>query len=381
MREGVFTLKIFVGNNHTLLTWPIVNRSEKAIQIKITAGEIWISLYKLHHCEHLNTAFNPSSNSADIHKQIAASQIDYFIRLIEQQTQSDSDALVKVRPAGTGATTKSHKFKVQVQRRSKGVAYDVQPPKLVERTFTLPISRIQTEHGEHYAPVWLFKNRLSDDETLVGAAWRGMSAFKAEVEEAAERAIQLRHEQHQVETARVEAARREREQAEQSQLQEKERLLTKIEAEGEAALAFCKQKFTLAEVGLDRQNSWPSAPLVTDNLFRLRLLERVIDFAKPQSQFDIWKSRHAGKDFAAMLNPKSKSKPRLPDQELHNAHVEWAEWHGSKLTRSDYTADGCRVRMFGKKCEITLPDGHVFHKIHGPNLKIIPASSCEIASK
>lgn len=78
-----------------------------------------------------------------------------------------------------------------------------------------------------------------------------------------------------------------------------------------------------------------------------------------QTEFEISKAK-------AVVARKAK---RIPELVLVNAHVQWVEWD-SNLRKTEHEKSGCRVEFYGKKREITCPNGYVFNKMESKYLVI-----------
>lgn len=152
--------------------WPILHRTEKAIQVSTVGGVVWLPLWQW---RDVNTTIQTDDSSMTRYR-------DEFLKKLAVSTTRDS---VKVTRSGKGATLKSGKFKVKVIRKASDSAFDVEPgsSEVVERCFTLPVSQIFSEDGELRAPIWLFKNHLEKNERLVSEKWDGIDVIAKQIDD------------------------------------------------------------------------------------------------------------------------------------------------------------------------------------------------------
>ncbi len=152
--------------------WPILHRTEKAIQVSTVGGVVWLPLWQW---RDVNTTIRTDDS-------LMTKFRDEFLKKLAAATTRDS---VTVKRSGKGTTLKSGKFKVKVIRKACDPTLDVElwSSEVVERCFTLPVSQIFSEDGESRAPIWLFKNHLEKNERLVSEKWDGIDAIAKQIDD------------------------------------------------------------------------------------------------------------------------------------------------------------------------------------------------------
>ena len=290
------TFKLFVGVDSpgmTPLVWPILKRTEKAVQVDTAGGPLWLPLWQFQtwrrreigqpeYCYH----FYKSGDAISLLESLARGKVDSLV--------------VRVWKAGPGPTAKSHKFQVAIRAvaRNGDLTDDVR-----RRCFTLPLSQIQRVDGKWLAPLWLFKDRLGVKEAIARATWPGFEKVRAQLL-AAEKQTD---EQRLAYEAKLAADRRVEKAEEAKRLagyaKEAERRRLKIVADGGDSLAYCKKTFTLDELAaagapFAGYKTW-SIPF--ENRFNHRLLEFLVDFAEKQPGYQAWRERRRRKKTAVPL--------------------------------------------------------------------------------
>jgi hypothetical protein len=349
-----FELKI-QGNYATeTIEWPILKSTEKAVLVETTAGSIWLPLWRF-----LKRTFR-HDNAGEL------------IALLSEITSLRDDAKVRVWKAGSGPSVKSHKFKVLVSSNVSDGFY--QPRQILQRrTFTLAVSQVERIGNKWMAPVWLVKKHLENGESIPNPSWTGLDEIRAQFEAIVARIKKI--------DAGIAAENQKRRDAERKLAETEARkvakliakLKSKVELEGEAALAFCRRRFTLGEIKIGKKlDYWPRWPANMASRWELKDFSDLIDFAKKQPKISEWKIKNAGKPL--IVEKPVVKKERVPDQVLENVTVEWVTWGGTSKNwvKTEYSSDGCTVRFFGAKREITLPSGKVITKMEGLNLNIYP---------
>jgi hypothetical protein len=379
MDAKVFKLTISDGGFEQHIEWPILRATDKALQVRTPGGDLWIPVWRF------------------AVRQWSVGRIPELVKLIQSVSETSSESRARVWKAGPGPTSKSHKFQVAV-RRCRNIDYGEVVHEIRRRTFTLPLSQIRGQRGSWSAPVWLLRKKLSAGETLARADWPGLDLVRRQLEGAATYVTQERRSREARDRAAREDERRRAVELRDGQEAEQNRLLHLLEDDGQLALEYCRRNFTLAQMaaGGVKLACWPTWPprieiknftkdsasglvlnhelrkdseILRRNLFELREAEKVLLFARSQPKFEAWKARNSGKSFEPR---ERKARVRTPDSVLENVRVEWVDWEGSSSCqiRRNRFAEGCTVKVFGKKHEIATPTGDIVVKMAGPNLKI-----------
>ena len=344
-----FELSIHGRAGNEIISWPILNRTEKAIFVQTPGGTIWLPLWR----------FSTTSYHYN--------QLQHLIKLFENVTKNNSNSLLRVWKAGNGKTEKSHKFRtaVQVPGEQQNKFF------LKRRTFILPISQISFIEGKWLAPAWLLTKHLDSGETLPNSDWIGLKQVTSQISDAGEKLRLLDEGMYAEQSRRIAEERTQRIDLERQTAEVTSGLQAHIADDGELALGFCKHHFKLPELVAQgcQFSYWPSWSDHT-NLGDLKNIAKLVDIARSHSKYAKWKIKQVEKLAAVKI---SKIKERVPDQSLSNCEVNWVEWGGTSKQRIKvpYNATGCRVDFYGKKREITLQSGVVIVKMEGANLTIV----------
>ena len=153
-----------------VIEWPVVRRSEKnAVLLRMPPGrDVWLRPGDF---DVLSERF----------AYVSPDNLLGLLRVLSSLFDAVSDTLIPVGPAGRGSSAKVRKFKVKVleqgvYHQERGEDYPA-----IEKIFTLPVSQIVERDGKHYAPAWLFRRHLRENEEVRGI-WPGVDAVKEELE-------------------------------------------------------------------------------------------------------------------------------------------------------------------------------------------------------
>lgn len=350
--ENKDVFKFSIGKS--VIAWPIVKSTEKAVLVLTPGGELWLPSWKF-------TSYR--------NKQVSLNSVKGLLRRLMESSQSASDSMIRVRRAGAGPTSKSHKFQVSVEATEYDDDNRTNVSVKRSRTFLLPLSQVRQVDGNWFAPRWLVEKKLDDKEMLADAEWPGMEAVRVQIDAAVESAYaqEMLLREAALAKARVQQEREEKIMREKAEQRER------VNANGAIALAFCRSKYTIAELreaGVRVVSSyWPTWPPLEREL---NYLDGIIEFANQAPGFTAWREKNTDKFEKGLPKMPGPRPGRVPDKVLENTRVEWAEWLGKSgnKKKQEFSMDGCAVRIFGKKFEITLPDGRLIVKMAGPNLVI-----------
>ena len=334
-----------------LITWPIVRETKKAILVETPGGDLWLPRWRFDRAKYY------------------LAEVPKLIELLANISASAESSIVPVTRVGPGKTEKSAKFKVIVSENMNFEGAEVLKTRV--RIFTLPLSQILNNDRLMFAPVWLVKGHLGKGENLANRVWPGLAKITDEIEQVAAN-LRQQAEDKNAEIERRKLKERAAWEGEQRKREEDlKRLNAALEKDGEAALFFCKRKFTLAalaQCGV-HLNGWPTWPPNPQATHELSILGAIVEFARAHPKFAVWRAKVGNQIFEETIKPK---KIREPDKVVSNAYVEWVEWGGTakKRIKVEQAEHGCTVSFFGKKRQIVLPDGSVITKMEVPNLKI-----------
>ncbi len=313
------------------MAWPIVHQTQHAILVDILGSRVWLR------------------KQSFVFKGFSAN----YLQPLYAELNSASIEKVRVWRAGKGPSEKSHKYRVEVERRYED-EYGRVHKELVTRTFVLAEQLIVHEENKSYAPYGIVKKKLAHNEFLPDG-WPGLQEVKRQIAEISQRiklADEVTEKRYAESMKKQKADETEREQQHQRERKERIALLRRnVTERAEPALEFCRERFTLPEIQKHIFDfRWPTMPLDLDDLKTLEMLSKLIDLAEK------------GK----------KTKPKQPDKVLADVTVEWVDWVGSARNRKkvEQSCDDCTVKFFGKKRTIIFPDGDSINKMEGPNLKI-----------
>lgn len=355
MSDCTLSIKISEGSFGETFDFPIKpTNSSKAILVEFECGYAWVltdTFYLLKHLYH--------TSRGKYCLDISPKNLQTFLQHMKKIMR---DELVPVKKAGKGPTDKSHKFKVNVltgkHDHNGNLTGDLV---LVSKTMTLGWFSISEIKGNFFAQRKVIEEKLEREFSLPRGL-RAHSTLRLMLETAAEKinkALEIKTaEQKRLNTEARIALEKQREEIKAIEAdrsaQKIKLLLPGVVKEGNNAISFCKNNFTLADMRRKLNNSiffWnqlPDIPLQPDilSLKQLELLSAIIKI--------------------------SKCKLRLPDKVIEGATVKWVDWIGpsSKRVRQDNENNGCTVRFFGLKREIICQDGDIFIKMEGPNLQI-----------
>lgn len=343
------------------VSWPVVQSTDNAWLVQTPAGELWVPSYRW---DRMLYGFGTRANGPKLNAVL------FFLRDI---TSWKRDARVEVRLEGKGSSDLTVAYKVGIRGLCGGPVLSAQ-----ERTSIVPVSQLQADDDKWTVPRWVVANELGPDEEFqIRPVWPGIQLLKIQLQAAfdaamagqiAATAANLKADQEAAER-RVE---RERIAADAKACRQ-----ALVDEDGELALAFARQKLTLAELGRlgCRLNGWPRWPRwrpgePIDGTLGMTLAS-IVSAVRRHHKFAAWREKNIHRK-GALLKPPQAVPPRPPDRVIKNCIVEWCEGGGpaSRQRRIDHRDEGCTVEIFGQRHEIELTDGRFIVKMAGPNLKI-----------
>lgn len=143
------------GSIREKIVWPILKKTDKALLVKTSGGELWLPLWRV-----TKRIYN-ANNVAELRT------------LLAQITSTSGDALVRACKAGGGSSDKSHKYSIAVIQENG---------KIRRRTFTLAKSQIKGSARRWMVPYWMVAKKLADGERVARSEWQGMSAINDEID-------------------------------------------------------------------------------------------------------------------------------------------------------------------------------------------------------
>ena len=338
------------------VAWPILRSTDKAWLLSTAGGEIWMPMWRWRLIRTTQDAL----------------QLKQVCDLITSVPSTHNDSRVPVRKAGRGTTDKSHcvAFSVRVK---EDVRAEWQPA-VINRTAIVPMSQLLPSAGGGWTvPRWVLERKLNRSKELIDEAsvWTGLAPVIAQLQAAFEAAS--------ASLATAIEASQEREEARRKKLEEeKARIRSLTEEDGELALAFARRRLRLsdiAELGLSISYwpTWLPGTPISDAI--ARELARLVVAVRNHPKFATWREENLPRKGSLLKpeRPAAPQRPRVPDRVIENCTVEWTEWLGPSNNQRavKHRDDGCTVRVFGQKHEIELPDGFVVNKMAGSNLRVI----------
>jgi hypothetical protein len=309
-------------------------------------------------------------------KQIRTTQDDIRLKLVcdlfTNVSSTHNDSRVPVRKAGRGTSDKSHcvVFCVRVKEEIRAEWQ----PAVKDRTATVPMSQLlPSSDGGWTVPRWVLERKLDRSKELFGetSVWNGLAPVIAQLQAAFDAASAS------VTTAVT--ASQEREQVRRRKLEdEKSRIRSLAEEDGELALAFARRRLRLSDITeLGHSISyWPTwLPGMPINDAIARELAELVVAVRNHPKFATWRQENLHRKGSLLKpeRPAAPRRPRVPDRIIENCTVEWTEWLGTSNSQRaiKHRDDGCTVRLVGQKHEIELPDGSVVNKMAGSSLRVI----------
>lgn len=369
-----------------VVEWPVVEARPAAVLVTTPGGPLWIPMSRW--LAEGSPPWQPYGRETEAACDAAVERVLGFVRTL---VTDDRDARVALNSVAEGKTDKSRTVKLRVIVDARG-----RPQRSLVRQKIVPASLVQQhDDGTRSLPMWFVKeNILAALEKVETLPWSGLAAVDAQLREACTlaKADVLADQRERA----AEQTRRDAEAAQNKEVQARReaehlallaRLRTLAEEDGEFALAFARQRMTLAQVSAGTKHylrQWPTwvpddgldAPLDPPAL-QARIFEvlgRPVELVRSDPEFSAWRERNAERK-GQLLKPRPEPKPREPDRVIEDCIVQWVEWVGPMKSkkRVDHEAEGCRVEVFGVKHLIHLAGGRVLTKMKGPNLKIVEA--------
>lgn len=364
VKQDVTQIEVAFGQGECrqLVAWPIVARTEKAWQIQTPGGVLWMPIWR----------WQSRSINGD------KARLAHVLELLADITRSHRDARVLVKKVGKGSTEKSIQVGFLVRRRARSHAdWGTEE---CQRSATLALSLLDQDDPKKWSmPLWAITKKLDarTEQLASKSFWPGLAAVASQLQVAfdAAQSAQLMQERQASEQAQACRLALEEARANQAKLAAERALAAhnSIENDGEMALAFARKHMTLRQMETAGfcVNSWPKwRPGQSLDRCEQRDLLAIIGAATGHPEFSSWRSKNACRQ-GTLLRAPQPPKPRQPNRVISNATVQWTDWIGAKRRREDRQAQGCEILVFGKKHQITLPDGTLIVKMAGPNLTII----------
>lgn len=379
-------IRFGLASRPQVVEWPVVEARPAAVLVTTPGGPLWIPISRW--LAEGAPPLQPYGRETEAACDAAMGRVLDFVRTL---VTGDRDARVAVTSVAEGKTEKSRSVKLQVTVDAPG-----KPQRTLVRQKMVPASLVkQQDDGTWCLPMWFVKeNILASFEKVEALPWAGLAAVEAQLRGACTLAkADVLADQHQraAEQARrdAEAARNQNEKTkrEAEHLADLARLRALAQEDGAFALAFVRQRMTLAQVSAGTKHhlrQWPTwvpdegldAPLDPSmpKTKMFELLGSLVEIARRDPDFAAWRERNAERQ-SQLLKPRPAPKPKEPDRIIESCIVRWVEWVGPTTSRKrvDHEAEGCKVEVFGAKHLIHLADGRVLTKMKGPNLQIVEA--------
>ena len=344
------------------VSWPVVQSTDNSWLVQTPAGELWVPSYRW---DRMVYGFGPRANGP---KLIAVLS---FLRDI---TSWKRDARVEVRLGGKRSSDLTVAYEVGIRGLCGGPVRSAR-----ERTSIVLAAQLQADDDKWSVPRWVLASELEPNEEFqMCPVWPGIQLLKVQLQAACDAAMAGQ--------IAATAANLKAEQDAAERRAARERIAADAEAcrqalvgeDGELALAFARQKLTLAELGRlgCRLNGWPRWPRwrpgePIDGPLGMTLAS-IVSAVRRHHKFAAWREENIHSK-GALLKPPKAVLPRQPDRVINNCIVEWCEGGGptSRQRRIDHRDESCTVKIYGRKHKIELADGRFVVKMAGPNLKII----------
>lgn len=377
-------IRIGLSGRPQVVEWPVVEARPAAVLVTTPGGPLWIPMSRW--LEEGAPPWQPYGRETEAACDAAVERVLGFVRSL---VTGERSARVPLGSVAEGKTDKSRTIKLRVFIEARG-----KPQRSLLRQKMVPASLLQQHvDGTWSLPMWFVQeNILASFEKVEALHWPGLAAVEAQLREACAlaKADVVANQRERAAEQALHAAQSARDKEDQARRDaEHQALLARLRAlaeeDGEFALAFAKQRMTLAQVSADTKHyfrQWPSwvaddgldapmePPALETRMFEI--LGRLVEIVRSDPDFAAWRERNAERR-GQLLKPRPEPKPREPDRVIEDCIVQWVEWVGPMKSRKrlDREAEGCRVEIFGVKHLIHLAGGRVLTKMKGPNLKIV----------
>lgn len=328
-----FALKLRFAGRESVLEWPVERDTGKA-RLVVTPGKaVWIPNFRSSEFSSLVLGYTPESDPAidsNVHKYIQR-----LVSLSENSKVGNTDGYAEVRLKGKGTTDKSASYEFWVSWQEPDEMNRELTTLGKNRRFTLARSLVLDVNNKLYYPIWALNQRLKRDKAgarsrqyVRPTLWPWTVSVVEQLTISAVALVERTRDEVAAEKTRRQAAmQKEAERAQQiaDQRAKEDHLLATL---GLHALAFCRRKFTLAEMskrGCELGSGWPTQAIGRQGL-------RLVAFAQGQPEFVEWMEKNPSPKLPARRSSTTTPNPpkaRKPDQVWEEANVSWMDWKRS----------------------------------------------------